>query len=625
MNKTSILFTALAAIQFACSDHTEETVEDLDPRIDKHSYSIPTEAVCTHLDLDLDVNFNNQVLTGTAHWSIETNDAADSIIFDINDLNITSITNGKEETLKYRLGDHDPVMGQALVVYIAPNTDKVSIAYTTPPSAKALQWTKPEQTLGKMHPFLYTQSQAILARAWIPCQDSPGIRFTYNAQVTTPEGLMALMSATNPTAPNAENSYAFEMNQPVPAYLMALTVGDVVFEPIGDRTGVYAEPGMIEKAAYEFANMDSMLVAAEALYGPYAWERYDLIVLPPSFPFGGMENPKLTFATPTIIAGDRSLTSLVAHELAHSWSGNLVTNATWDDFWLNEGFTVYFERRIMEALYGESYMAMLAELGYQDLEADVHQLTEMDQRADTKLKLNLEGRDPDDGMTDIAYEKGAYFLSMLEEKVGRERFDAFIKQYFEENAFKTMTTEKFIFYLDSNLIYADSTKMVQTNYKEWIYEPGIPANCPKFNSDRFSKVNSTLIAWSDGTFEVDEINTDDWSTHEWLHFIRQISDTVPVARIAEFDQAFGLSTSGNSEVLAAWFESTIPIGYETINAPLENFLTSVGRRKFLTPLYKALMKTDPSGERARAIYAKARPGYHSVAVQSIDVITDWKE
>ena len=419
-------------------------------RTDYHSYAQPEKAVTTHLNLNLKVDFEQKQLKGFAQFKIKNNQA-NKIVFDTRTLSIEKVTIGQEEKeTSFTLSDNtDIYKGAALTVDIEPTTDLVTIYYATlPDGADAVDWLEPGQTADKKHPFLFTQGQAILTRTWIPCQDSPGIRITYEATIEVPKELMAVMSASNPQSKNDTGIYNFEMRQPIPPYLLALAVGDLEFAPIGERTGIYAEPSMVEKSVYEFADMEKMLIAAEELYGPYLWDRYDVIILPPSFPFGGMENPRLTFATPTIIAGDRSLTSLIAHELAHSWSGNLVTNATWDDFWMNEGFTVYFERRIMEALYGKDYTNMLALLGYQDLEKSIKDL----EPKDTHLKLALKDRDPDDGMTDIAYEKGSLFLSYLEILAGRENFDQFLKNYFAEYRFKTITTEEFIDYMQKNLL-----------------------------------------------------------------------------------------------------------------------------------------------------------------------------
>ncbi|MDX1440183.1 MAG: M1 family aminopeptidase/hydrolase, partial [Rubricoccaceae bacterium] len=333
---------------------------------DVHSYAQPEQARVTHVALDLNADFDGQQLVGSATLDIQKTEGADEILLDVRGLNIESVTDAGGSDLKYETGAIDDLMGAPLTVTIADTTNQIVINYRTGEEAAAVQWLSPEQT-SSGEPFLFTQGQAILTRTWIPTQDSPGIRQTYDAAITVPEGLTAVMSAEMLTPEGEINSdstttFRFRMDDPIPPYLIALAIGDLEFQEIGPRSGVWAEPDVVEAAAYEFAEVEEMMDAAEALYGPYRWGRYDVLVLPPSFPFGGMENPRLTFATPTILAGDRSLVSLVAHELAHSWSGNLVTNATWDDFWLNEGFTSYFENRIMEAVYGPEYAAMLRSL-----------------------------------------------------------------------------------------------------------------------------------------------------------------------------------------------------------------------------------------------------------------------
>jgi len=580
---------------------------------DPHSFSNPDEAVTRHLDLDLEVDFDKHVISGVASYHISKMKGAKKIVFDIDDISIDKITLNREEIgANYQL-DKGNDFGQKLTVDIYDNTRLVNIHYKTSPNASAVQWLTAQQTSGKIYPFLFTQGQAILTRSWIPCQDSPGIRLTYDAKVKVPQGMLAVMSASNPTTKVDSGEYSFKMEQPIPPYLIALAIGDIEFRSTGEKTGVYAEKQLIEAAANEFSDTEKMLHAAEKLYGPYRWERYDVIVLPPSFPFGGMENPRLTFATPTIIAGDKSLTSLVAHELAHSWSGNLVTNANWNDFWMNEGFTVYFEKRIMEELYGRDYAEMLNLLGHQDLVRAVEELQATG--GSTKLKLDLAGMDPDDGMTDIAYEKGYFFLRLLEETVGREKFDEFLKGYFEEFAFKTITTEVFIDYLNEHLINPNN---LAVNVNEWVFEEGIPASCPKVVSNRFDLVEIELAKWEKGEISAKEINSDKWSTHEWLHFVRNLKNETSIAQMTELDEAFGFTTTGNSEIKAAWFERSIKNDYAEAFDEIDTFLKNVGRRKFLMPLYTAFSKTPKGKERALQIYARARDGYHSVAVKSID-------
>ena len=585
-----------------------------DLRVDKHSFSEPHNVRTTHLDLNINVDFETERISGIANYTIENVNGSKELILDANGLRIDKVTSGGKDCA-FKLSEEDSILGQALIIDIEKGATKVTIHYQSAPNAKALQWLNPKQTAGKKHPFLFTQSQAILARTWLPCQDSPGVRFSYNATVKVPSDLMAVMSAENPTEKSSDGIYHFKMKQAIPAYLMALGVGNLEFQSLGEHTGIYAEPEMIEKAAYEFAETEDMLKIAEEMYGKYAWDRYDMLLLPPSFPFGGMENPRLTFVTPTILAGDRSLTALIAHELAHSWSGNLVTNKTWDDFWLNEGFTVYFERRIMERMEDKDYADMLALLGKQDLEHTVESLGHT--HKDSHLKLDLLGRDPDDGMTDIAYEKGYFLLRLIEETVGRKQFDAFLKNYFMENAFKVMDTQEFISYINSNLFNSQPAAKEIIRLNEWIYGAGIPDNCPTVNSTKFKAVDNAILSFEKG-YPLANIKSEKWSSHEWLHFLRHLPKDISKKDLTQLDHTFGFTLSGNSEILNAWFQLTIPTGYKAADTALENFLMTVGRRKFLQPLYEALYLKDP--KRAKRIYKNARENYHSVSTQTIDAI-----
>lgn len=574
---------------------------------DPHSYAVPAEAKVKHLDLDVAVDFEKKALVGTATWTMERAPKADKIVLDVRHMEIAGVTSGGRP-LEFEVGAADKVFGAPLTVTLPDGVEEISIAYTTLPQAAALQWLSPEQTAGGKEPFLFTQSQAILARSWIPCQDTPAVRFTYEARLSVPKHLMALMSASNPTELSADGIYTFSMPQAIPSYLMALAVGDLRFASLGKICGIYAEPSQLEAAAHEFAETEKMVTAVEAMYGPYRWGRYDMLVLPPSFPFGGMENPRLTFLTPTVIAGDRSLTSLVAHELAHSWSGNLVTNSTWNDFWLNEGFTVYLERRIMEEVYGKDYAEMLDCLGYDDLRHTI----ERTPAKDTHLKLELQGRDPDDGLTDIAYEKGYLFLVSLEKQVGRERFDRFLRAHFDDNAFRSLDTETFVQRVKEQL-------GSDVEIEAWVYGPGLPADFTPPTSSRFVAVDRALSDWKAGRPAAELIVTN-WSTHEWLRFLRGLSADTSGEQMAQLDRAFGFTKSGNSEILAQWLVTAIATGYEPAYPALESFLTEVGRRKFLVPLYEELVKTEAGKARAKAIYAKARPNYHSVSVTTIDAL-----
>lgn len=589
---------------------------------DVHSYSNPQEIRIRHVDLDWTVLFEQKVLRGTATLGFERSAAGQNapLILDTRDLRIEKIEASSDGNFftaaKFTLGTADKILGAPLTIELPANAVSVRIHYSTSPAASGLQWLAPEQTAGKKTPFMFSQAQAIHARSFIPLQDSPQVRVTYSARVRTPKNLLAVMSAEGnlQTAARA-GDYRFRMTRAIPPYLIAIAVGDLQFRPLGRRAGVYAEPSVVQKAAREFSDTEKMIAVTEKIYGAYRWGRYDILVLPPSFPFGGMENPMLTFATPTILAGDKSLVSLVAHELAHSWSGNLVTNATWRDFWLNEGFTTYLERRIIEALYGKPRREMEATLGRRGLEEEMAEM----QARDQILHVDLKGRDPDEGFTGVPYEKGALFLRWLEETIGREKFDKFVRGYFDHFAFQSITTETFVDYLNKNLLAANP-QVSRAAVEEWIYQAGLPKQAPQPVSDSFTRVAEQAKIWYAGKTSLNSIPIRAWTTQEWLHFLKSMPAGLDAKRMAELDKAFNFTRAGNSEIAFQWLMMAIKNNYAPAYPRLEEFLTTVGRRKFVRPLFAELAKTPEGIKRARAIYAKARPGYHPITQASVDAI-----
>lgn len=589
---------------------------------DVHSYGNPGEVIVRHLDLDWDVRFDRQTLDGTATLQIErVVHSADRLRLDTRDLSISNVelsVDGQDwSQTTFILGDADPILGAPLEIALSPEATAVRVTYATSPGASGVQWLEPSQTAGKQHPFMFTQSQAIHARSWIPLQDSPGVRVTYRATVRTPPALRAVMSAAHEAGPPLGGAFSFEMRQPIPAYLIALAVGDLDFRAMTARTGVYAEPSVVDSAAAEFEDTEAMMAATERLYGPYRWERYDLLVLPPSFPFGGMENPRLTFATPTIIAGDKSLVVLVAHELAHSWSGNLVTNATWRDFWLNEGFTVYLERRILEEVFGRARVDMEATLDRATLDDELARLEAPDQI----LHVDLSGRDPDDGMTQVPYLKGELLLRLLEDTVGRERFDRFLRGYFDHFAFRSITTSDFVTYLQEHLLTGVQPDVVDAlQLDTWLEHPGLPANAPRSESDALTRVRERADSWAGGDVAAAALETTAWTTQEWLHFLTSVPDSLTVDQMQELDTAFGFTEAGNSEVAHLWLLTAIRNEYAPAYPRLESYLIEIGRRKLIKPLYDELVKTADGRTRAQAIYERARPGYHPISASSIDEV-----
>lgn len=611
MKRIVLLLTIIAFT--ACQK--KETIKKHEIVKDFHSFSNPAEAVAKHLDLDIKVDFDTQTISGKASWQIENTAKGNEIIFDENTLNITKVTLGEEEKeTKFELGKEVEFHGKPLHITIEPTTTKVNIYYNTTKESIALQWLKPEQTADKKKPFLFSQGESIWSRTWIPCQDSPGVRFTYNAKVTVPKDLMAVMSAVNPLQKNNTGIYTFQQEKAIPSYLMAIAVGDIEFKPIDYRTGVYAEHTVINKAKWEFGELGKMVNAAEKLFGPYQWGRYDVIVLPPSFPYGGMENPNLTFLTPTVLAGDRSLTSLLAHELGHSWSGNLVTNATWDDIWLNEGFTTYVEHRIGEEVFGINEAKMKDVLSRNALKINLDEIGK--DSPDSRLKVETSGRNPDDGLSDIPYEKGYAFLQTVEAVVSRKKFDQFITNYFKKHAFQSITTEDFVDYFNKNLIKDDKALADKIKLNDWIYKPGIPDNIITPVSKDFNSIDDIQKTWR--KTGVKGLSQKIQSTNEKQHFIDYLPNDLTTVEMTAIDKEFNFTKGGNFVVRRQWFIQAIQHQYKDAYPAIEQFLTTYSRTGSLLPLYKEIIKTPKGKIWAKQIYAKAKAGYHATTVQAVE-------
>jgi leukotriene-A4 hydrolase len=612
MKKIILLTLFLTAIACQKKDQTEK------PAVvtDEHTFAKPEIAVVKHLDLDIKVDFDTQTISGKASWKIDNVSKGNEIIFDENTLKIIKVTLGDEEKeTKFELGAAVESHGKPLHITIEPNTTKVNIYYSSTKDAVALQWLNPQQTADKKKPFLFSQGESIWSRTWIPCQDSPGIRFTYNAKVTVPKDLMAVMSASvNPQKKNDTGVYTFKQDKAIPSYLMAIAVGDIEFQSIDNRTGVYAEPSLLKKAAWEFAELGKMVGAAEKLYGPYRWGRYDVLVLPPSFPYGGMENPNLTFLTPGIIAGDRSLTSLLAHELGHSWSGNLVTNATWDDIWLNEGFTTYVEHRIGEEIFGKKEAEMQDVLTRKELDDNIAEYGATN--PDTRLKVSLTNRNPDDGISEVPYVKGYNFLKVIEAAVGREKFDPFIKNYFDAHAFQSITTEDFVKYLKENLIKDDKALADKIKLENWIYKPGVPSNITAVSSEEFTAIDNIQKTWR--TTGVKGLSEKIKSTTEKQHFIDYLPADITVEEMTAIDNEFSFTKNGNFVIKRQWFIQAIRHQYKTAYPTIEQFIIATSRTGSLMSLYKELVKTPEGKIWAKQIFEKAKSGYHATTIQAIE-------
>jgi len=595
---------------------------------DPHSYAEPDRFLIRHVALDLNADFAAHRLEGTAELTVERIDPeAKELYLDTRDLEIRSVkllgAMGRPQVLAFRLDAPDEILGSRLRIQFAeccaaPSLMHILIEYRTSSEAGALQWLEPAQTSGP-HPFMYSQNQAIHARSWIPIQDTPAVRLSYSARIRTPAGLVALMSAArieDAAAPAGE--YRFEMKQPVPSYLIALAIGDLKFRSLGDRVGVWTEPSRVDAAAHEFADLPRMLEAGEKMMGLYRWDRYDLLIMPHSFAFGGMENPRLSFISPSVVAGDRSLVAVIVHELSHSWSGNLVTNATWNDFWLNEGFTTYSERRLMEALYGERRARMEDAIAYGYLVQAIDDANAAGLPGDTSLRLNLAGRDPNEGITDVAYEKGRWFLGYLEARFGRTAFDAFLRVYFDSHAFTSVDTSTFRSYLLEQLARPGAPKIPDAEIDEWLFGVGLPSTMPVVPSGVFDVIDRAAAEWRAGRLATDKLPVRDWLPQEWARFLDEQPADLDDAKLAELRAQFHLGADGNAEIARSWFALVVRSAFEPAHADLERFLRSTGRYKLVVDLYRELARSEKGLELGRAIYAKARPGYHATIREAVE-------
>jgi leukotriene-A4 hydrolase len=586
-------------------------------QLDPHSYYNTTQPRSHHLHLNWNIDFEHHQIHGSVTIRLER-PSGGHFDLDTKGLVIHSARTQTGAGISYNLGDPDPILGRRLRLELPEATSSVTIHYATSPEAIALQWFAPEMTLGKLRPFLYSQCQAIHARTIVPCQDTPRVRVSYSATVTVPEELTAVMSA----GPEGDHegdepgtrTFLFEMPQPIPPYLLAIAVGDLHARELSPRARVWAEAEMVDRAAYEFGEVEQMIRTAEGLFGPYEWDRYDMLVLPPAFPFGGMENPRMTFLTPTIIAGDRSLVDVIAHELAHSWTGNLVTNATYDHFWLNEGFTTWAERRILDALHGEEASALRWAIGQKALEDSVARFGAASPF--TKLRTDLRGVDPDDAFSSIPYEKGARLVSVIERQVGREKFDQFMRKYIKVFRFTSITSEEFLTFLNQELPGTATAVKID----EWLYETGLPSNAPVFRSGKLDKLIAAAEAFSKGSFPTTGVA--EWDSNELLVFLQHIPRQIGHESLAWLDRNFRLTQRGNYEILVEWLTIAAESDYEPVFERVRGVLMEVGRMKYLRPLFTALGRSSRTRALARDIYEKKKSGCHSLSRRVIESVME---
>jgi aminopeptidase N len=573
-------------------------------RPDPHSYTDDTHPRTRSLSWRARVDFVRRVLDASVTLRFHS-PGEGPLDLDTRGLDIRAVTDALGAPLPFALDAPDPVLGARLRITLPSSTPEVTIAYRTSPDASALQWLTPEQTAGRREPFLFSQCQAIHARSVMPLQDTPRVRVTFEAELTVPTALRALMAAAfvsrEVTGNEAVERWA--MPQAIPPYLLAFAVGDLVSRDVGPRSRVWAEPAVLDRAAWEFAEIDASLRAGEALFGPYDWDRFDMLVMPPSFPYGGMENPRLTFLTPTLLAGDRSQVAIVSHELAHSWTGNLITNADAEHFWLNEGWTRYAELRIVEATQGVEARALHEALGRRGLDRAIERFVREGRPELTRLRTSLAGIDPDDAFSEVPYDKGCLFLRALEESVGRARFDQFIRRYIATFRFQSITTDDFLRFTASELPGA----LEAVDAPAWIDGTGVPVGAPAIRSTLLEAIESL------GDRLPDDSLVARWSPTEWQLYLEALPR--PLARdvAASLDARFGLTARNNYEVLVSWLTVAIPAHHDAVLPRAEALLGEVGRMKFLKPVYRALMARPDTRPIARRAFERHQATYHPIA------------
>ena len=620
MHRKIVLIVITLLSLSACSNDEAE-VDNYDPGRDYFTFANTDQFVTEHLALDLNVDFGAEELRGFAMLSMRRLDeAATEVILDTRDLTIASVAvlqSGSSLPAEFKFGEAHEMLGTPLFISLPADTGEqfdLMIEYNTSPKSTALQWLPPELTAGGKHPLMFSQSQAVHARSWVPLQDTPAVRITYEAIVRTPESLLAVMSANNDPLTPRTGEYHFDMPQPIPSYLLAISVGNIYFAPLGEDTGIYTEPELLDASVYEFADTQAMLEQAEEMYGPYEWGRYDLLVLPPSFPYGGMENPRLSFITPSLLAGDRSLVSVIAHELAHSWSGNLVTNATWRDGWLNEGMTSYFESRLMEVIYDIKRVDEERVLMYRELLLDLEEVPEHMQA----LAPRLDDTTSEDFQGGIHYSKGQLFLEYLEKAFGRNAFDEFLTSYFKEFAFGTITTEQFLDYLDLKLLSQEGSPVDRVQAEQWTYHPGLPESASIPQSENLESAEALALAWADGEVDLTEIPFAEFSPQAKIHFINSLPAELSFNKLAELDAGLGLSETQNAEIGRTWFIQVATRRYTDVYEQMEAHLSRFGRGRLIAPVYRALALNGEDLELAGEIFARARGAYHPLTAAWIE-------
>eukprot|EP00927_Polykrikos_kofoidii_P049772 TRINITY_DN43785_c0_g1_i1.p1 TRINITY_DN43785_c0_g1~~TRINITY_DN43785_c0_g1_i1.p1 ORF type:complete len:623 (-),score=111.48 TRINITY_DN43785_c0_g1_i1:103-1971(-) len=615
---------------------------------DPHSFANFHEIVVQHMDLAFDIDFNRHVFTGTATLKLRRLVPSCNILkLDVKGLRILGIRQeGTNDALWLRLVSSVSELGDCLEVTLPPGSADspvvIIVAFETAPGAAAIQWLEPVQTAGGKHPLVFTQCQAICSRTLFPCQDTPSVKSSFTLTVTCPQPLVALGSGIrqdcSDEASNGTNTFKFSQNVPVMAYLVAVICGSLEERSVGSRSSIWVESPVADAAQEEFQGVpDAFIGAAEKIVGSsYDWGRYDIALLPRSFIFGGMENPNMTFFSSALMTGDGSLLTTLAHEITHAWSGNLVTNAKWKDFWLNEGFTRYIERRILGRLRGKAFRGLLLTVGYNDLVRTVQLLTSCGENQFTALEPELVGIDPGRAFSRIPYEKGSLFLFYLEGIVGgEEAMTEWLKTYFSDFARQSIETADFKKHFCNFFDERNPAALKGVDWDAWLHGRGLPSFDLKSYADQSLVKDTRDLAdrWlSGGTSlmvkpEPEGVSSNDlvsWQSQQIMVFLDNLINAgpckMPKERLGCMDELYCFTQTRNVEVSFRWLHLCMMNRREECLPAVEAFVSNNGRGVYLKTLYAELLKLD--AESAHLFFKKHQAFYQDGARTNIRCLLD---
>ncbi|OLN87027.1 Leukotriene A-4 hydrolase-like protein 2, partial [Colletotrichum chlorophyti] len=622
------------------------------------------DVVTKHTKLELTIDFDRRILTGQTAIHLEVRiESLSEVILDTSFLAIKEVSEVSCDgsLAKWTLNPPQDANGSPLRIelgkkYGLGETLELRLSFETTQETTGLQWFGRSQTDDKRYPFMckfwacldqvianvadleciVSQGEPVHARSMFPCQDTPSVKTTFDIIVHSTLPVVASgipehdLIFPEVEEPLVERTYKFNQTIPISNYLFAVASGNLAGVQVGPKSYVYCAPGDIDACKAEFeADLQAIIKSAESLIFEYPWPLYNLVVLPKSFHLGGMENPVFNFYSATVVSGDRENISVVAHEFAHSYSGNLVTNSRWEDFWLNEGWTVYIERHILRSLRGDEEVELQAIVGWQDLLYNIEAYGGNDS-VFTSLVLQFDGKRPDDIMSKISYEKGYTFLCYLEQQVGKKQWLKFVPHYFKTFFGSSVSSEQFkSCVLDFFSYDATATSALEAvDWNGWYYKPGAPPK-PVFGSQLYENCLSLAEKWrglsKDASFEPSANNVEGWTVTQLLVFLDLLIDSpesIPLRYSEALGDFYGVKSSRNLEVVSRYLRVALRAGDRKVLEQTQDVLAQTGRMKFVKPLFEGLIAVDE--KLALEVFKKQRDFYHPTCIRLIKGVLEKK-